>query len=196
MTRKSRLSIKKSLKLKARTKINIKFYARLIGGYFTFFAVIFGIGLLFGKLLETTFIVIGYFTTRFLMPKIKHFNTTAKCIFVTSMTFLFGIAIVCIPKNTSIIWNVGVGAVIPLIMYTESLLFDVKITDKDKLIALCKSHNYNELKTQMAVKFFIEKEKPREVWLWLCETQNNPIDWDSVKKIKYRMKKELFESEK
>lgn len=123
--------MKKSLKSKAKTKVAIKFYARLIGGYFTFFAVIFGIGLLFGKLLETTFVIIGYFMTRFLMPKIKHFNTTAKCIFVTSMTFLFSIAIVCIPKNISLIWSIGIGAIIPLIMYAENLLFDIKVSDKD-----------------------------------------------------------------
>jgi len=49
-------------------------------------------------------------------------------------------------------------------------------------------HNYNELKTEMAIKFFYDKEKPKDVWLWLCETQDNPVDWESVKKIKYRMK--------
>lgn len=188
--------MRKSLKLKAKTKINIKYYARLIGGYSIFFAIVIGFGLLLGKLIETLFIIAGYFSTRFVVPKIKHFNSTQKCISVSTLTFLFAISILCIPKNTSLIWSIGVGAIIPLIMYAESLLFDVKISDKDKLITLCKEHNYNELKTQMAVKFFIDKEKPREVWLWLCETQENPIDWDSVKKIKYRMKKELFGSEK
>ena len=77
-------------------------------------------------------------------------------------------------------------------MYIESLLFDPVVSDKDKMIAMCKAHNYNELKTEMAIKFFVEKQKPKDVWLWLCETQENPIEWDSVKKIKYRMKKDLF----
>lgn len=85
-----------------------------------------------------------------------------------------------------------VGNVIPLIMYAESLLFDVQLSEKEQLIALCKKHNYNPLKTEIAVKFFIEKEKPREVWLWLCETQDDAMEWDSVKKLKWRMKRELF----
>ena len=77
-------------------------------------------------------------------------------------------------------------------MYAESLLLDPVVSEKDKLIALCKLNNYNELKTEMAIKFFYDKKKPKDVWLWLCKTQDNPIDWDSVKKLKYRMKKELF----
>lgn len=107
------------------------------------------------------------------------------------MTFLFGLAILCIPDSVSVVWNVAVGISIPIVMYIESLLFEPQ-TEKDKLIELCKKHNYNELKTQMAIKFFVDKEKPKDVWLWLCETQDNPIEWDSVKTMKYRMKKQLF----
>ena len=76
-------------------------------------------------------------------------------------------------------------------MYIESLLFEPQ-TEKDKLIALCKNHNYNELKTQIAIKFFVDKEKPKDVWVWLCDEQNYDIEWDSVKTMKYRMKKQLF----
>lgn len=107
------------------------------------------------------------------------------------MTFLFGLAILCIPNNVSVVWNIAVGVAIPIIMYIESLLFEPQ-TEKDKLIALCKKHNYNELKTQLAIKFFVDKEKPKDVWVWLCDEQNYDIEWDSVKTMKYRMKKQLF----
>ena len=107
------------------------------------------------------------------------------------MTFLFGIAILCIPDSVSVVWNIAVGVLIPIIMYIESLLFEPQ-TEKDKLIELCKKHNYNELKTQIAIKFFVDKEKPKDVWVWLCDEQNYDIEWDSVKTMKYRMKKQLF----
>ena len=180
------------LNLKAESKITIKFYARLIGGYAILFGSILSFGLLFTKLVETIFILIGYFATRFVVPKIKHFDSTQKCISISTMTFLFAIAIVCVPKSTSLIWSVLVGGIIPLIMYVESLLFDVKISDNEKLIALCKLHGYNELKTQIAIKFFIDKERPKDVWLWLCTVEKYPMEWDSVKNLKYRMKKDLF----
>lgn len=178
--------------MKAKTKIKIKFYARLIGGYLAWAIVILAFSWIFDKVIETLCMIAGFATTRFLVPKIKHFNTTQKCISISTATFLFGLAIVCIPAEISIIWNVGVGACIPLIMYAESLLFDVKLSDEELLVKLCKAHNYNELKTKMAVRFFIKKEKPKDVWLWICETQDQPIAWDSVKQMKWRMKKELF----
>ena len=63
---------------------------------------------------------------------------------------------------------------------------------KEELIDKCRQLKYNSLKTEIAVKFFIDNEKPKDVWLWLCETQEHPIEWDSVKKLKYKMKKDLF----
>ena len=184
--------MKRLLNLSAKTKLNIKFYSRKAGGYFAFLLTVLCFGWLFDRLLETLFMVGGFIATRFCVPKIHHFNTTQKCISVSTMTFLFGLAILCIPDNISFTWNIAIGAVIPIIMYIESLLFEPQ-TEKDKLIALCKKYNYNELKTQLAVKFFVDKEKPKDVWVWLCDEQNYDIEWDSVKTMKYRMKKQLFE---
>ena len=184
--------MKRLTELRARVKIGIWYYSRKISGYILLFAIIFSFGWLFNKTLETFLMFCGYFSTRFLVPKIKHFNSTQKCISVSTMTFLFGIAILCVPKSLSILWNIGVGCSIPMIMYAESLLFDPVLSDEDKMIEVCKSHNYNKLKTEIAVKFFVKKESPKDVWLWLCETQENPIEWDSVRQMKWRMKKELF----
>ena len=183
--------MRRLLNLKAKTKLNIKFYTRKVGGYIVFLLIVLCFGWLFDRLLETIFMVGGFMATRFCVPKIYHFNTTQKCISVSTMTFLFGLAILCIPDNVSFVWNVAVGITIPIVMYIESLLFEPQ-TEKDKLIALCKKHNYNELKTQMAIKFFVDKEKPKDVWVWLCDEQNYDIEWDSVKTMKYRMKKQLF----
>lgn len=178
--------------MKAKTKVTIKFYARLIGGYLTWAIVILAFSWLFDKVIETLCMIAGYAATRFLVPKIKHFNTTQKCISVSTATFLFALAIICIPSEISILWNIGVGACIPLIMYAESLLFDVKLSDEELLIKLCKAKNYNEIKTEMAIRFFIKKEKPKDVWLWLLETKKSDIEWDSVRRLKCIMKKELF----
>ena len=183
--------MKRLLNLSAKTKLNIKFYSRKVGGYLAFLLTVLCFGWLFDRLLETIFMVGGFMATRFCVPKIYHFNSTQKCISVSTMTFLFGLAILCVPDSLSVVWNIAVGVAIPIIMYIESLLFEPK-TEKDKLIELCKKHNYNELKTQMAIKFFVDKEKPKDVWVWLCDEQNYDIEWDSVKTMKYRMKKQLF----
>lgn len=183
--------MRRLLNLSAKTKLNIKFYTRKVGGYLAFLLTVLCFGWLFDRLIETIFMVGGFMATRFCVPKIYHFNTTQKCISVSTMTFLFGLAILCVPQNISFTWNVAVGVAIPIIMYIESLLFEPH-TEKEKLIALCKKHDYNELKTQIAIKFFVDKEKPKDVWVWLCDEQNYDIEWDSVKTMKYRMKKQLF----
>lgn len=127
------------------------------------------------------------------MPKIKHFSNPVRCIMVTTLTFEFAIAIICIPRYISVIWAALIGALIPVIMYIESLLFDPVVRDIDWLLERCRILNYSPLKTMMAIKFFSEREKPREVWLWLCETQPQPMAWESVRTAKYRMKKEIFQ---
>lgn len=183
--------MKRLKSLRAKIKINLWYYSRKICGYLLFLVAVLFFGWLFDKLLETVFVILAYLATFSLVPKIKHFNTTQKCISVSSATFMFFVSIICIPDNVSIIWNIISGIFIPIIMYIESLLFEPQ-TEKDKLIALCKKHNYNELKTQLAIKFFVDKEKPKDVWVWLCDEQNYDIEWDSVKTMKYRMKKQLF----
>lgn len=183
--------MKKSLKLKAKIEVNIKYYARLFGGYFIFFAVIFAVGILADKMLETAFIVGGYFTTRFVVPEIKHFNTTAKCITATSLTFLFAIAIVCIPKSISVVWSVIVGAIIPLIMYAEYLLFKPRIlfnTDccsENELLERCREIRLSEDNTNLAVEFFIRKTKQSVIADRLC------INEKSVQQRKQRLKEKL-----
>ena len=104
--------------------------------------------------------------------------------------------IIAFPINLSIISSVIVGIVIStflfFLQYFLDLLKSKNTVDKETLIEKCKSLNYGELKTEIAIKFFVDKSKPKEVWRWLCEEKQENIEWDSVNKIKYRMKKELF----
>lgn len=169
------------------------------------FIAIFSFALLFGKLLECVIVLMSYFLLRYKFDKTFHHENMWVC-FALSILMCWCMIAVTLPISISILSGIVVAMIDCYILYKVRDYFDIrnelreitkpKPLDKERLIELCKQHNYNELKTQMAIKFFIDKEKPREVWLWLCETQDNPIDWDSVKKTKYRMKKELFESKK
>lgn len=194
-------------KLKAKTKIAIKFYFRLISGYSTFFIIIFLFSFLLNKTLESAFVIFGYFGTRFVVPKIKHFNTSQKCITVTILTFIFSIGVLCISKHLSLIWSGCVGTCLPLIMYAESLLFDKKYDynqlveffetntickkfsvdncTQDELIERCKQINLSDLNTKLAVEFFIKKTKQSILADKLCVNEN------SVSKRKQRLKQKL-----
>ena len=122
-----------------------------------------------------------------------HCATVLACMFLSSFICLFGVYI-SLPVAISLISNIVVGVGFAIATWFAQDIINLKrsINAKDNLIARCKQLNYNELKTQIAIKFFIDKEKPREVWLWLCETQDNPMEWDSLYNLKSKMKKDLF----
>lgn len=122
-----------------------------------------------------------------------HMATILGCMTVSTLICLFGVYI-SLPIGTSLISNIIVGCGFAIITWHLQEIIELKksLNAKENLIARCKEHNYDDLKTQIAVKFFIDKEKPKQVWLWLCETQKYPMEWDSVKNLKYKMKKDLF----
>ena len=124
---------------------------------------------------------------------VYHCATVLACMGLTTLICLFGVYL-SLPLSVSLISNVIVGVAFAVITWLIQDIINIKksMNENDNLIARCKALNYNDLKTQIAVKFFIDKEKPREVWLWLCETQDNPMEWDSLYNLKSKMKKDLF----
>ena len=122
-----------------------------------------------------------------------HLASIFACMVLSTFISWFGLYI-SMPINISLISNIIVGVAFAMISWLIQDIIKIRerLNEKENLIARCKALNYNELKTEMAVKFFVEKQKPKEVWLWLCETQENPISWDSVKNLKSKMKKDLF----
>ena len=122
-----------------------------------------------------------------------HLISLFACMILSTLVCLLGVHL-SLPITISFISNILVGVFFAMISWYIQDIINIKrnYSFKDEVIAKCKAKGYNELKTQMAIKFFVDKEKPREVWLWLCETQENPISWDSVKNLKYLMKKDLF----
>ena len=56
----------------------------------------------------------------------------------------------------------------------------------------CRELKYDALKTELAVKFFIENMKPMNVWLWLLETEKANWGYDYVRNLKSKMKKAIY----
>ena len=60
----------------------------------------------------------------------------------------------------------------------------------------CKAIKLDKLKTEIAYKFFIENEKTMNVWLWLLESKKADWEYDTVKQLKYKIKKAFLGLEK
>ena len=176
-------------------RIKAELFFKTVLGYVVILVALFSVSWLFDKIINTVIILMSYGGTRWVFPLTYHAKTDRGCIMFTIACFSIAI-IIALPINLSVISSVIIGMVIStflfFLQYFLDLIASTKINDKDAFIAKCKSLGYNDLKTEMAVKFFIDNEKPKDVWLWLLETKKSDIEWDSVRRLKCVMKKELF----
>lgn len=68
----------------------------------------------------------------------------------------------------------------------------IKSIEEDEFIKKCKSVGLSELYTEIACRFFLMNETPQDVWLWLLDTKKKDMEWDSVRNLKCKLKKKLF----
>lgn len=177
-------------------RIKAELLIKTVLGYAVILVALFSVSWLFDKLINSVIILMSYGGTRWVFPLTYHAKTDRGCITFTIACFSIAI-IIALPISLSIVSSVIVGMVISTFLFFLQYFIDLykskNVINKDTLIEKCRELGYNQLKTEMAIKFFIYNEKPREVWLWLMDTKQSVVEWDSVKKTKYRMKKELFE---
>ena len=176
-------------------KIKAELFIKTVVGYLVILLALFSVSWLFDKVINAVIILMAYGATRWVFPLTYHAKTDRGCIMFTIACFSIAI-IIALPITLSIIGSVMAGMAISTFMFFLQYFIDLKastkINDKDAFIAKCKSLGYNDLKTEMAIKFFVDNEKPKDVWLWLLETKKSDIEWDSVRRLKCVMKKELF----
>ena len=79
------------------------------------------------------------------------------------------------------------------ILFYEKFEQKVLSIEKEEFIKKCKDVGLNELKTEISIMFFLENKTPQDVWLWLLETKKKDMEWDSVRNLKCKLKKKLFE---
>jgi hypothetical protein len=176
-------------------RIKAELFVKTVVGYVVILVALFSVSWVCDKVINTIIILMSYGGTRWVFPLTYHAKTDKGCIMFTIACFSIAI-IIALPINLSIVSSVIVGMVISTLLFFLQYFLDLKaltkVTDKEAFIAKCKSLGYNDLKTEMGVKFFIDNEKPKDVWLWLLETKKSDIEWDSVRRLKCIMKKELF----
>lgn len=61
---------------------------------------------------------------------------------------------------------------------------------KERLLQLCKEYNISERDTKIAVMYYIERKRPKQIWIWMCENNEN-VEYDTVYKILNRLNKKL-----
>jgi hypothetical protein len=177
-------------------RIKAELIFKTVVGYVIILVALFSVSWLVDKIINAIIILMAYSSTRWIFPLTYHAKSDRGCIMFSIACFSIAIIIV-LPINLSIIASVIVGMAISTFLFFLQYFIDLKfaqykVDDKEAFIQKCKALKYGELKTEMAVKFFIDNEKPKDVWLWLLETKKHDMEWDSVRRLKCIMKKELF----
>ena len=81
------------------------------------------------------------------------------------------------------------------VYFYEDLATKLQSGDEQAFYNKCKTLKLDPLKTEIAHKFFFENEKTMKVWLWLLETKKSDIEYDSVKHLRCKLKKEFLKLE-
>ena len=107
--------------------------------------------------------------------------------------------ILCFDNNNSCFYikerdRFGEYSPIKVFFYED---FSTRMKNDDDAIFYerCKALKFDTLKTEIAYKFFIKNEKVINVWLWLLESKKAKWEYDTVKHLKYKMKKQFLSLE-
>lgn len=73
-----------------------------------------------------------------------------------------------------------------------SELLDKQNNPKEKLLKVCEEENISERDTKIAVMYYIERMKPKQIWDWLCDNRED-MELGSVYKLLNRLNKKIKE---
>lgn len=82
------------------------------------------------------------------------------------------------------------------VYFYEDFASRMKTDDEKAFFEKCRVLKFDPLKTEIAYKCFIENQKTQNVWLWLLETKKADWSYDTVKHVRYKLKKAFLSLDK
>jgi hypothetical protein len=79
-----------------------------------------------------------------------------------------------------------------MIFFYENFAQKILNLEREEFIKKCKDAGLDDLKTECACKFFLDKMKPYDVWIWVTSEKGKDWSWDYVVSLKCKLKKKLF----
>ena len=62
---------------------------------------------------------------------------------------------------------------------------------EQKILDICKQEHINARNTKVAIMYYIERRTPKDIWMWLCDNNEN-MELDSVYKLLNRLNKKIL----
>ena len=157
--------------------------------------------LLFNKWIEAVVFFICHWLIREQFSKQYHHIVLAVCRLITSSVFFFGVSFV-LPKELSLFSAIPICYLISWVGFTKKQADDYEVqcerlrekycNEKEELLLKCRNAKLSQRDTEIAFMYFYEKKTPKEIWLWICQHKvYEPIEWDSVHQLLWRIGKKL-----
>ena len=162
--------------------------------------------LIFGKYIEAIIFFVCHTLIRQQFKDQYHHIIPAMCRVITASVFFFGVCFV-LPIELSLISAIPINYLISWVgaIKKQSDVFEVKCerqrkqinellnrdnTPLNNLPAKCRQMKISQRDTKIAVMYYLENYKPKQIWHWLCEHNEN-MEFDSVYKLLNRLNKKL-----
>ena len=194
----------KNLKLKSKTELLLKiekFFVEQLWQLLLVVAFVFICAWLFDKYAEAVMFCVAHVVIRQHFEKQYHCCTTGLCLITTLTIAFFGIASI-LPVAISLLSTVPICWFISWVGYLSQDRMDALALNKklkelycDEKVAFlmkCRNARLSERDTELALMYFYEHKKPKEIWLWLCEQNRYEIiEWDSIYVVLNRIGKKI-----
>lgn len=80
-----------------------------------------------------------------------------------------------------------------IIYFYEDFAQKVQGIEREDFIKKCQKIGFSELKTKLAIMFFLENRKSEEVWEWTLKNTDKNYEWDTIYTMRSKMRRQLFE---
>lgn len=196
----------KKKKSRAEKLFKLRHFVRILPIHFLVMGSVFIVATIFNKYIEAVCFLTAFFLLRYTFPKTFHSDSLVVCMTFTITMFSLSI-IICPPIymyffvsilfalfDSFLLWAIKDRKdLIEYKKYSES--FKLETATKEQIIERCKILKYDKDKTELALKFFVERLSNKQVYEYLCKN-NLYLDYDTVITYKYRMSKALKQFEK
>lgn len=194
-------------KLKAKLKFKLKSFIAMLPYHFLVMGSVAIFALIFDKWIEAALFLIAFFPLRYKHPTTFHAKSIVTCMVLTNV--MFALSIVFCPYSSTYIFGALVFAYLDTFIlwyvqskenlkaqkeYAEQVAIELRAelerfkNPNQEILDKCRKAKLSKRDTEIAIKYFVEKNTPKEIWLWLCESvEYDSIEWDSVYRILARI---------
>ena len=205
----------KMLKNKAKIIAKIRFHINRFIAMLPYHILVMGsvaiFAFIFNRWIEAALFLIAFFALRYKFPTTFHAKSIVYCMVLTNA--IFCLSIVLCPVAETYIFGALVFAYIDTfilwyIQSKENLRQDKECAETfakelekrlkafenphNEFLLKCREAKLSQRDTEIAIKYYVEHNTPKEIWLWLCEQDEyEHIEWDSVHQLLWRIGKKV-----